>query len=164
MAATNKQTLTTFLEGDKSTLSPTVADRAVLTEAPAYNIDLSALEQAPVPASAHPHPSASRSAEFWSDMDVKLSDITNFIFASANYPVFIIQDDALIYINTEACKLLAIEQESTVIGRPFLELVHPDDWNLLAENVGEILTSHSCLKIRFSSASKQVIPFSIRAI
>ena len=149
MTKTQEQNWDSVLEGGEKLLAPKRVDVSILQQAKEYNIDLETLEIAPDKKQAAPKPENSMKFSPLFDMDVKLADMINLVFNRAEYPIFIVQDDVLMYINETAKQQLNLERNN-LVGNPFLELVDKQDWNLLAENIGEMLTNHYHLPIRFA--------------
>ena len=143
------------LDGDKKKMSVEDIDVSVLSEAGQYHIDLDRLE---VPDKSSSIKKISKTKNDyvadWADLDVKLTDIVKLIFDTANYPVFIVQDDNLIYVNQMARTVLNIARDTELVGHRFLELVNKSDWTILAENIGEMLTLHNSVDIRFGNEDK----------
>ena len=164
MIKAKEPNLDNMLEGKENNTLLDNIDMEILSQAKNYNVDLNSLENVQEQAQVKkttPKPAIENA--LWADMDVRLADMVNLVFNGADYPVFIVQDDALIYINNAAEQQLKVEQ-SQVLKKPFLELVSKDDWNLLAENIGEMLTSHRHLRIRFGVSSHEALGLNLRAI
>ena len=150
------------LEGEN--LFPAVsADVRVLGEAAQYNVNLDALETPEKTENRRRH-SEQKRKEDWRRLDVNLSDILNLIVATSERPTFMVRDDKLVYLNPAAMQLLDISLDKNVINNDFLNLVVKDDWNLLAENIGEMLTDSKSLRIRLLSATGKIIPMRFQAI
>lgn len=161
-----KKDMTDFLEGTYVNNMSSAIDLSVLNEAEKYNVNLSELETLPL---ENKEPEYSENAdkrqeEGWATLDVKLSDIVNAVFDDADYPIFIVQDDLLVYINKTARKILNIAADGNVLQHKFLEIVYKEDWNLLANNIGEMLTSHKGLKIRFNYKNEKIQELKLSAI
>lgn len=150
------------LEGGN--LAPvTGLDTAILQDAGKYNVDLNALENIASPNIKRPAPHKKYS-DTWRKLDVNLSDIINLIIATSERPTFMVRDDKLVYLNQAAMHLLDIGIDKEVVGNNFLNVVAKEDWNLLAENIGEMLTNSKVLRIRLKSATGKIRPMSFQAI
>lgn len=143
--------------------SATPIDVGVLEKAEEYNVDLKSLESIGTPEIKIPS-LPQKPDEAWRQLDVGLSDVINMIIASSERPVFLVRDDKLVYLNLSAMQLLDIKMEKDVVGGNFLNLVSKEDWTLLAENIGEMLTNAKSLKIRLKSMLGKVRPMAFQAI
>ena len=151
-------------ELDGTGMSPAQnADIRMLQNAAEYNIDLDALESVGKK-SFRRKPAAKKVAEDWRKLDVNLSDIINLIIATSERPTFMVRDDKLVYLNPAAMQLLDIGVDKDVIDNNFLNLVIKEDWNPLAENIGEILTNGKTMRIRLNAATGKIIPLQFQAI
>ena len=151
-------------ELDGTGMSPAQnADIRMLQNAAEYNIDLDALESVGKK-SFRRKPAAKKVAEDWRKLDVNLSDIINLIIATSERPTFMVRDDKLVYLNPAAMQLLDISVDKDVIDNNFLNLVIKEDWNLLAENIGEMLTNGKTMRIRLKAATGKIIPLQFQAI
>ncbi len=161
-----KKDMTDFLEGAYANRRPSSIDLSVLNEAEKYNVNLSELETLSQKSEEiqDAEDAVKRQEEGWYTLDVKLSDIISTVFDDANYPIFIVQDDLLVYVNKTAQKLMNITSSASVLQHKFLEMVYKEDWNLLANNIGEMLTSHKVLKIRFNYKDGKIQELNLKAI
>lgn len=151
------------LDGDDKVVTVNDVDTAILKDAKKYNIDLEKLEnpitvQKPLPVMEK------RRAETWRRLDVNLSDVVNLMIATSERPTFLIRDDKLVYINQAAIKMLELESDRDVVGKNFLNLVVPEEWNMLAENIGEMLTNGKIIRIHFKNASGVTKAMNFQAI
>ena len=158
----NTENIIHLLEGNDLLPADNV-DVNILSSAKQYNIDLQNIELPPE------NTSSTNSTEFvdtnsnWADLDIKLQDVVNGVFEKANYPVFIIQDDNLVYFNAFTQKILP-HLNTKNLGNKFLQLVNEKDWNLLAENIGEMLTQHKTLTISFNIPDNKPYTMNLCAI
>lgn len=150
------------LEGGKFEAATTI-DVGILQNAEEYNVDLKSLETIGTPEINLPA-APKKENEPWLQLDVGLSDIINTIISSSERPVFLIRDDKLVYLNASALSLLDINLAKDVLGNNFLNLVAKEDWTLLAENIGEMLTNAKVLRIRLKSVSGKIRPITFQAI
>ncbi len=166
---TDKQNMANLLDGKGIAKSDQPADLSILDEAANYNVDLAALEAIHKKKSSenittNRHQQTSAKSEDWFKLDVKLSDMIEFVFDKADFPVFIVQDDSIIYVNRAAGALLQCNGSSDLIGHKFFELVYQEDWNLLANNIAEMLTNHKEISIRFSYNNDKIQEVNLKAI
>lgn len=143
------------------------ADASLLRKAADYHVDLNDLEKVlpdNVQKDTKTKEKQNNNNLVWKELDVKLADIANLVFDSANYPVFIVQDDSLVYINRTAQKIINPDQDNNILGMRFLNLVCKDDWDKLAENIGEMLTNHKSVKCKFNTVASGFAELNLRAI
>lgn len=159
------QNLTDWLEGKDVTDVPQSVDLSVLDEAQKYNIDLSALEKISSPKKKlnNSNKPATQITQ-WSQLDIKLNDVVDLVFDKSDFPVFIVQDDEIIYANRMVSDLLQLDNWFSSKKHKFLELVYKEDWNLLANNIGEMLTNHKELIIRFMRKDGKIQELKLKAI
>ncbi len=138
-------------------------DLNVLKEAEKYNIDLDSLEKEIKPKIIDDI-IEKQQVDILSNLDVALSDVIRSIVSTSERPAFVVRDDKLVYINNAAMSILDIGIDKEVLGNNFLNLVIKEDWNSLAENIGEMLTSSKPLKIRLKSITGKIKPMNFQAI
>ena len=156
--------LAELLDGKKNMAVPEAVDLAVLQEAQKYNVDLQNLENVAMGKTETAAENVVNNADdSWSGLDVKLFDMVNLVFDKADYPIFVVQDDYVVYVNQVVCDVLHINSKAA-LHHKFLELVYRDDWNLLANNIGEMLTSHKEVNIRFNDEKNKILGMNLRAI
>lgn len=151
------------LDGDNNDYNVVQTNLDILNSAKKYNIDLENLEKTNPLWKNAPNSEKKRS-ETWRSLDVNLSDVVNVIISTSERPAFLIRDDKLFYINRAALKLIEIESDRDVIGKNFFNLVASEDWKMLAENIGEMLTSAKHQLIHLKSADGKIIPLIFQAI
>lgn len=105
-----------------------------------------------------------RIGEHISDMDIPLPDAVHGIFDKSEQPVLIVCDDYIEYANTAFLKMLGIIDISKVLNEKFLKFVSRDDWNFLAENIGDILTGNGVLELRMLNVNYKVIKASFDTV
>ena len=125
-----------------------------IKEAAARGIDLSALEaldEMPavqarkitegVPLIVNQNaPDADSLKNEWGAFSLAMGDAVPKIFELSDRPFFIIRDDKIAYINKTAMAILEISNAADVIGMSFWQFVVKEDWNLLSQNIGAMLT------------------------
>lgn len=133
-----------------------------------YHVDLDTLEtvgsSAAVRCSRRPSGLCSRcgrSAEniqenrFLDETDVRLRDMVNKVFRRSDRPFVIVRDDRIEYANRTFLNLLDIKSETDILKEKFLKLVAREDWEFLAENIGEMLINNEAMEIRLVTARSQ---------
>lgn len=151
------------LDGENLT-SADFVDLSMLDNAGKYNIDLNSLEAVSSDRSREQFVSKEKQPDAWRKLDVSLSDMVNMVLATSERPTFLIRDDKLVYLNPAAMSLLEIGPDKDVVGNNFLNLVAKESWNLLAENIGEMLTNAKSLRIKLKTMSGKLIPMTFQAI
>ena len=150
------------LEGRKFEKTEPV-DVGILQSAEEYNIDLKSLENVEE-TEVKKTIVVKEKKEPWRQLDVNLSDIINMFIATSERPTFMIRDDKLVYLNQAAMQLLDVGADNGIVGDDFLNLVIKEDWTLLAENIGEMLTNAKSLRIRLKSLGGMIKSVNFQAI
>lgn len=91
------------------------------------------------------------------DMDIPLPTAARGIFDKFDRPVLIVCDDNIEYANAAFLKMLNIHDASKVLNERFLKFVSQDDWDFIAENIGDVLTNNGVLELRMLNADYKVI-------
>ncbi|MBR1949134.1 MAG: GGDEF domain-containing protein [Alphaproteobacteria bacterium] len=133
-----------------------------LDEAKEYNIDLDSLE-----AAYHkkaPEKQEKNENNDWYNLDVRFIEIVNSFISTSERPVFFIRDDKLVYMNQAALLFFDIGVDKDFIGSNFFNLVVKEDWSLLSESIGEMITNGKDVKIRIKNAKGKITPVVLRAI
>lgn len=94
------------------------------------------------------------------DMDITIPDAVHGIFDKIDRPVLIICDDNIEYANNAFLKHLGIMDISKVLHEKFLKFVSQDDWNFIAENIGDILTGNGVIELRMLNVNYKVTKMS----
>ena len=92
-----------------------------------------------------------------SDIDISMENAVNGIFDKIDRPVIVVCDDNIEYANEAFLKLLGYTDYSKILHERFLKFVSQDDWNFIAENIGDILTANEMLELRMLNANYKVI-------
>lgn len=163
-----------FLENVETPHIPHEIDLEILKRASEFNVDLSGLESdnvgkniaitAQVEKEELQIEDSSLKNDFLSEIDVSLSDIINKVIQNSSRPFVIIRDDKIEYVNQTFLKLMDLSSEIGVVKEKFLKFVVKEDWNLLAENVGEMLTNNKNLFIRLQTDDGKIIKTNFDAI
>lgn len=163
-----------FLESVGTTVPSSNTDVSILRSAPRLNIDLRGLEKLDSDenyAELHQAPSSTRQPlenipvqNFIEDSDVHLKDIVDKVFKNSERSFIIVRDDKIEYANKTFLKVLGVAGEDDVRHKNLLKFVLKDDWNLLAENIGEMLTNNKKLLVRLRLADGRSFRMSFEAI
>lgn len=163
-----------FLENIENPVVSHGVNLEILKKASEFNVDLSGLESdnvgkniavtAQVEKKEAPIPEFTLENDFLSEIDVSLSEIINKVIQGSSRPFVIIRDDKIEYVNQTFLKLMEIGSEIEVLREKFLKFVAKEDWNLLAENIGEMLTNNKNLVIRLQTPEGKIIKTHFDAI
>lgn len=162
----------TFLEGGVGLRPAEFDDIHILKEASHYNIDLENIEKFNVTsidmaAANNITPilkEEPQEHQLWQDLDVNLADMVSYVLDSSERPIVMVSDDKIAYINLAAIRILELKNIKNALGETFLTFVDKSDWNLLAANIGEMLTEAKKLKIKLKSVSSRVHSVEFQAI
>ena len=108
-------------------------------------------------------PDAAEAAEniqenrFLDETDVRLRDMVNKVFRRSDRPFVIVRDDRIEYANRTFLNLLDIKSETDILKEKFLKLVAREDWEFLAENIGEMLINNEAMEIRLVTAGHKIL-------
>lgn len=154
-----------FLEGfDDTPEQNGASDSSVLEKALDYNVNLEDMEnispadnlQFGVPSEEVKIVSAPVIDDYIEDVpqknlfekiDVHLQDIIDKCFRNSERPIVIIRDDKVIYGNAAFLRLVNIDNPTKILNHNFMEYVVKDYWNIVAENIGEALTTTKSIQI-----------------
>ena len=106
---------------------------------------------------------AGKEPDFIENADVRLSDLISKFLADSVRPVIIICDDKVEYINQTVRDVLNMSDDE-MLGHNFLDFVKRDDWNLLAENIGVMLTDAKKVSIHLQAKNGNVVETSMEAM
>lgn len=90
------------------------------------------------------------------DLHVSMHDFVNSVLAKSERPIVVVYDDYIEYINKAFLKMLGIADAQEVLGKKFLNFVSRDDWDFIAENIGDILTSNGSIELKMLMADYKV--------
>lgn len=149
-----------------------------IKEAAARGIDLSALEaldeMPAVPARKITEgvplivnqnaPDADSLKNEWGAFSLAMGDAVPKIFELSDRPFFIIRDDKIAYINKTAMAILEISNAADVIGMSFWQFVVKEDWNLLSQNIGAMLTEGMIVSARLRTVKERIYKISLQAM
>ena len=162
-----------FLEGVGNKAHNKNVDLGILSSADSLNIDLNALESldgTPKLKTIKQRKKAGKKSEeiavqdFIEETDVHLKDIINKVFRNSERSFVIVRDDKIEYANKTFLKVLGVAGEEDVLKKNFLKFVVKEDWNMLAENIGEMLTNDKNLMVRLRLADNRVQRMNFEAV
>lgn len=164
-----------ILEGGQELTPSTYSDVSILAEAPKHHIDLNSLEkiefqsdiykEMPIQVQTqNPLRSIKKEKHLWQEMDVNLADMIRLVLDKSERPVAVISDDKIIYMNKTMMLLVGVSDLRQVLDVPFLTFVDKSQWNLLAENIGEMLASAKKLEVKLRAENGKITSNEIQAI
>lgn len=101
--------------------------------------------------------------DFLEASEVRLNDLIDKFLADSVRPVIIICDDKVKYVNQTVRELLGVSDDA-IVEHNFLDFVKRDDWNLLAENIGVMLTDAKKVSIRLQAADDKIVETILEAM
>ena len=111
--------------------------------------------------------SVSKNAELkneWGAFSLAMGDAVSKIFELSDRPFLIIRDDKIAYINKTAMAILEIPSTEDVIGKSFWQFVVQEDWDLLAQNIGAMLTDDKVVSARLRTLKERIYKISLQAM
>ena len=90
--------------------------------------------------------------------------MVNFVLNSSERPVIMISNDKIVYINQATMQFLELFDTKDALGESFFSFVEKDDWNLVAENIGDMLTNAKKLSIRMKTIHEKIVSMEFQAI
>jgi len=91
------------------------------------------------------------------DIDISLPVAISGIFDRLDQPILVVCDDNIEYINRAFLKFLGYSDNSRIVHEKLLKFVSQDDWNFVAENIGEILTHNGTIELRMLNVNYKVM-------
>ncbi len=161
--------LENFLEGLEKKAPAKIKDKDFIKDAKDLGIDLDDLEHPEKPKiknmpEENTNKQKAKQKAFWEDFDINLGDVVNFVLNSSERPVIMISNDKIVYINQATMQFLELFDTKDALGESFLSFVEKDDWNLVAENIGDMLTNAKKLSIRMKTIHEKIAPMEFQAI
>ncbi len=154
-----------FLEGNGNFDNGYAVDLDILREVETYRAtmeDLETVSEQHVVAEAKKQ--TTLSANIWEKMDVNLGEMVKNVFETSERLIFIVCDDNVIYLNKKARALLGIDGFQSSSEGSFFNFVDPQDWNVLADNIGGMLMEQKKLNIRLKTLQQNVFPLTLSAV
>ena len=101
---------------------------------------------------------------FLNEFNVHLSDVITKVFNKSDRPFVIVRNDKIEYVNDTFVKLVNEKSSSDVLGKKFLDFIAEEDWQSLAENIGEMLVSGKMLTINIKVGKNRFYKMNFEAI
>ncbi|MDD4556837.1 MAG: diguanylate cyclase [Alphaproteobacteria bacterium] len=101
---------------------------------------------------------------FIGKMNLKLQEVIDKVFEKSPSYCVVVRDDKIIYANNSFINLVECDDLISIYNKKFFKFIHKEDWALLAENIGEMLTNNVELKVRVNTIKDIVINVNFRAL
>lgn len=100
----------------------------------------------------------------WGNIWANMGDVAVKIFEYSDRPVIIIRDDKIAYMNKTAMAILELTGAEEIIGQSFWTYVDKQDWNLMAENIGPMLTEDKIVEVRLRTYKERIYKIKFQAL
>lgn len=100
----------------------------------------------------------------WSSLWANMGDVVTKIFELSDRPMIVIRDDKIAYMNKTAMAVLELTGSEDIIGQSFWNFVDKQDWNLLAENIGPMLTEDKITEVRLKTYKERIYRIKLQAM
>lgn len=100
----------------------------------------------------------------FSSLVLSMSDAVVKVFEQSDRPFIIIRDDKIVYINKTALAILELRSKEGLLGSSFWDYVDPQDWNILAENIGSMLTEDKVMSVRLKTDKGRIYKINLQAM
>ena len=110
---------------------------------------------------------SSKSAQLkteWGAFSLSLGDAVVKIFELSDRPFIIIRDDMVVYLNNTALAILEIQDEKDIINQSFWNFVDKQDWEMLAQNIGAMLTNDKIIQTRLKTFKERIYKINLQAL
>lgn len=97
-------------------------------------------------------------------MDVQLNDIIGKIFDTSHNYFIIVRDDKIIYANKSFLDAVDVKDTKDIYNDKFFKFIVKEDWNVLAKNIGEVLTDDISVNVRLNALNNRILPVQFKAI
>lgn len=100
----------------------------------------------------------------WAGYTFSAADTIIKVFEASDRPFFLIRDDKIVYINKTALAILELQSNEGVTGSSFWNFVDKNDWKLLAENIGGMLTEDKEVNVRLKTDKGRIYRVKLHAL
>lgn len=105
-----------------------------------------------------------RLKEKWSGLSLSMADAVVKVFEASDRPFIIVRDDMVAYANKTMLGILELQSDRDILGMKFLSFVAKEDWNLLAENIGLMLTEEKSVEVRLKTGREKIYKINLQAM
>lgn len=131
----------------------------------AANLDVAAIDGNLPPMSGVSKENATEKLkEKWSGLSLSMSDAVVKVFEASDRPFIIVRDDMVAYANKTMLGILELQSDRDILGMKFLSFVAKEDWNLLAENIGLMLTEEKSVEVRLKTGRDKIYKINLQAM
>lgn len=131
----------------------------------AANLDVAAIDGSLPPMSGVSKENATEKLkEKWSGLSLSMSDAVVKVFEASDRPFIIVRDDMVAYANKTMLGILELQSDRDILGMKFLSFVAKEDWNLLAENIGLMLTEEKSVEVRLKTGRDKIYKINLQAM
>lgn len=101
---------------------------------------------------------------YWSRVPANMGEVVTKVFEFSDRPFIIIRDDKIAYMNKTAMTVLELTGKEEIIGSSFWSYVDEQDWKMLSENIGAMLTEDRMTEVRLKTEKNRVYKIKLQAI
>lgn len=131
----------------------------------AANLDVAAIDgNLPPMSGVRKENATEKLKEKWSGLSLSMSDAVVKVFEASDRPFIIVRDDIVAYANKTMLGILELQSDRDILGMKFLSFVAKEDWNLLAENIGLMLTEEKSVEVRLKTGRDKIYKINLQAM
>lgn len=131
----------------------------------AANLDVAAIDGSlPPMSSVRKENATEKLKEKWSGLSLPMSDAVVKVFEASDRPFIIVRDDMVAYANKTMLGILELQSDRDILGMKFLSFVAKEDWNLLAESIGLMLTEEKSVEVRLKTGRDKIYKINLQAM
>lgn len=131
----------------------------------AANLDVAAIDgNLPPMSGVRKENATEKLKEKWSGLSLSMSDAVVKVFEASDRPFIIVRDDMVAYANKTMLGILELQSDRDILGMKFLSFVAKEDWNLLAENIGLMLTEEKSVEVRLKTGRDKIYKINLQAM
>ncbi len=109
-------------------------------------------------------PKSVRLKNEWGTFSLSMSDAVLKIFELSDRPFIIIRDDNIVYMNNTALAILEISNLQSISGTNFWNYVDKQDWEMLAQSIGTMLTDGKSVQVRLKTTKERIYKINLQAM
>ncbi len=109
-------------------------------------------------------PKSVRLRNEWGTFSLSMSDAILKIFELSDRPFIIIRDDKVVYMNNTALAILEIPNIQNISGANFWNYVDKQDWEMLAQSIGAMLTDGKSVQVRLKTTKERIYRINLQAM
>ncbi len=109
-------------------------------------------------------PKSVRLKNEWGTFSLSMPDAILKIFELSDRPFIIIRDDKVAYINNTALAILEVQNENDILNHSFWNYVDKQDWEMLAQNIGAMLTNEKIIQTRLKTSKERIYKINLQAM